>query len=273
MISLQTAVVRLTLALVLGALVGLERERGERAAGIRTHALVALGSCLIMIVSTFGFADILGTQAVTLDPSRIAAQVVSGIGFLGAGTILLRKEIVKGLTTAAAIWVVAAIGLACGSGLLAEAAIVTTMTMVVLIALRPVRTFLHRTPTLHMLHIEAHISENPLLTPIQEICQQAHVSIEQIQIQAGRRSEKLDIKCRAADITHLTRIVRTIRAIPEVQTVQLTLQRADLARISTSSASKTSRPLRPRRGPGHRSDTSTGDCQVKASDHVEVEHS
>ncbi|MGH2510732.1 MAG: MgtC/SapB family protein, partial [Ktedonobacteraceae bacterium] len=89
MLSLQTAVVRLTLALVLGALVGLERERGERAAGIRTHALVALGSCLIMLVSAFGFADILSTPSVTLDPSRIAAQVVSGIGFLGAGTILL----------------------------------------------------------------------------------------------------------------------------------------------------------------------------------------
>lgn len=83
MISFSTVVLRLTLALVLGGLVGLERERGERGAGIRTHALVALGSCLVMIVSAFGFADILGTPAVGLDPSRIAAQVVSGIGFFG----------------------------------------------------------------------------------------------------------------------------------------------------------------------------------------------
>src|SRR6266568_5261312 len=137
MISVQTTLIRLGLALLLGALVGLERERGERTAGLRTHALVALGSCLIMIVSAFGFADILGTHNVVLDPSRIAAQVVRGIGFLGAGTILLRKEIVKGLTTAAAIWVVAAIGLACGAGLLVEAVLTTVFTIAVLTLLNP----------------------------------------------------------------------------------------------------------------------------------------
>jgi putative Mg2+ transporter-C (MgtC) family protein len=246
MISLQTAVIRLVLALLLGALVGLEREHGERAAGIRTHALVALGSCLIMIVSTFGFADILGTQAVTLDPSRIAAQVVSGIGFLGAGTILLRKEIIKGLTTAAAIWVVAAVGLACGSGLWEEAIVVTVLTMVVLIALRPVRTFLRRSAVSHIIHVEADISEKHLLVPIQEICQQAHVNIEQIRMQAGRRSEKLDIACRAPDITYLTHIVEAIRAIPEVQIVQLTLSRTDLAKIPVSAEPKITHPFKVR---------------------------
>ncbi len=235
MISLQTAIVRLTCALVLGGLVGLERERGERAAGIRTHALVALGSCLIMIVSAFGFADILGTRSVVLDPSRIAAQVVSGIGFLGAGTILLRKEMVKGLTTAAAIWVVAAVGLACGSGLLMEAAAVTILTTVVLIALRPVRTFLHRKVVVHVLHVEADASDMPLLFPLQEICQQANVTIEQVQVQTGRQSEKLEIECRTADLTRLTRLVQDIRALPEVQTVQLTLRRADLAGLSRPS--------------------------------------
>jgi putative Mg2+ transporter-C (MgtC) family protein len=232
MISLQTAIIRLTFALVLGGLVGLERERGERAAGIRTHALVALGSCLLMIVSAFGFADILGTRSVVLDPSRIAAQVVSGIGFLGAGTILLRKEMVKGLTTAAAIWVVAAVGLACGSGLLAEAVVVTILTMVVLIALRPVRTFLHRRSVAYLIHVEADASDTPLLFLIQEICRQANVTIEQVQVQAGRKSEKLEIECRASDMTRLTRLVQDIRALPEVQTVQLTLRRADLARLS-----------------------------------------
>lgn len=243
MISLQTAVVRLLLALVLGAVVGIERERGERAAGIRTHALVALGSCLVMIVSAFGFADILGTQAVSLDPSRIAAQVVSGIGFLGAGTILLRKEIIKGLTTAAAIWVVAAIGLACGSGLLAEAVIATILTMVILIALRPVRTFIHRPPAVHTLHIEANIAENSLFMPIQEIFQQAHITIEQVQIQTGRRSEKLEIKCRATNTTQITHIVHSIRELPEVETVQLTLHRADLTRTPLASASSIAQTL------------------------------
>jgi putative Mg2+ transporter-C (MgtC) family protein len=100
---------RLLLAAILSGLIGVERERLLWAAGMRTHMLVGVGACLIMIVSAFGFADVLGTRNVTLDPSRMAAQVVSGIGFLGAGTILLRGEVVKGLTTAASLWAVAAV--------------------------------------------------------------------------------------------------------------------------------------------------------------------
>ena len=110
-------VLRLVVAAVLGGLVGLERERLEWAAGMRTHALVSLGSALFMVVSIFGFSDILNEQHVILDPSRVAAQVASGIGFIGAGTIIFRGEIVKGLTTAASIWAVAAVGLAVGSGM------------------------------------------------------------------------------------------------------------------------------------------------------------
>ena len=88
---------RLALATLLGGLVGLERERMERAAGLRTHALVAVGSCLVMLVSAFGFSDaVTANHTVILDPSRVAAQVVSGIGFLGAGTIILRKNAVRG---------------------------------------------------------------------------------------------------------------------------------------------------------------------------------
>jgi putative Mg2+ transporter-C (MgtC) family protein len=234
MISFQTIAVRLLVAVALGSLVGLERERGERAAGIRTHALVALGSGLIMIVSAFGFADILGTRAVVLDPSRIAAQVVSGIGFLGAGTILLRKEIIKGLTTAATIWMVAAIGLACGSGLLLEAGVATFLTMLVLVVLRPVRELLHRSATLHMLHIEADLGEESLLLSLCEMCRKAGLTIENAQIQSGRHSEKMDLECRVPDIAHLTRAIGMIRAMPEIQTVQLTLRRADLAGLTPS---------------------------------------
>jgi putative Mg2+ transporter-C (MgtC) family protein len=99
MISPEQVVLRLVVAAVLGGLVGLERERLEWAAGMRTHALVSLGSALFMVVSIFGFSDILAEQHVILDPSRVAAQVASGIGFIGAGTIILRREVVKGLTT------------------------------------------------------------------------------------------------------------------------------------------------------------------------------
>jgi putative Mg2+ transporter-C (MgtC) family protein len=128
---------RLLVAAALGSLIGFERERLLWAAGIRTHMLVCVGACLFMIVSAFGFADSLSGQHVVLDPSRVAAQVVSGIGFLGAGAILARGEIVRGLTTAASIWTVAAIGLAVGGGLYFAAGLSTTIILAILAGVKP----------------------------------------------------------------------------------------------------------------------------------------
>lgn len=108
---------RIALAGLLGGIIGLERQLRAKEAGLRTHILVGIGSAMFMIVSKYGFEDILPESHVALDPSRIAAQVVSGMGFLGAGTIIIQKQIVKGLTTAAGMWVTAAIGLVIGSGL------------------------------------------------------------------------------------------------------------------------------------------------------------
>lgn len=128
---------RLAMATLLGGLVGLERERLDRAAGLRTHALVAVASALIMIVSTYGFplpAD--GTQG-SLDPSRIAAQVVSGIGFLGAGVIIFRDNSIRGLTTAATLWAVAGVGLAAGGGLFAPAIVGTFFMLLVQAGFKP----------------------------------------------------------------------------------------------------------------------------------------
>lgn len=108
---------RLLVAGLMGVLIGLEREYRAKEAGYRTHFLVALGSCLMMIVSQYGFTDVLKADLVRLDPSRIAAQVVSGIGFIGAGTILIQKQFVRGLTTAAGLWATSGIGLAVGGGM------------------------------------------------------------------------------------------------------------------------------------------------------------
>jgi putative Mg2+ transporter-C (MgtC) family protein len=130
-------VARLLVAAVFGSVIGFERERLLWAAGIRTHMLVCVGACLIMIVSAFGFRDSLSSQNVVLDPSRVAAQVVSGIGFLGAGAILARGEIVRGLTTAASIWTVAAIGLAVGGGLYFAAGVSTAVIIVILAGVKP----------------------------------------------------------------------------------------------------------------------------------------
>jgi putative Mg2+ transporter-C (MgtC) family protein len=128
---------RLLAAAALGSLIGFERERLLWAAGIRTHMLVCVGACLFMIVSAFGFSTSITQAHVILDPSRIAAQVVSGIGFLGAGAILARGEIVRGLTTAASIWTVAAIGLAVGGGLYFAAGLSTTIILAILAGVKP----------------------------------------------------------------------------------------------------------------------------------------
>lgn len=141
MISTIELIIRLAAATLLGSIIGLERQRHEWAAGLRTHMLVCLGSALVMVVSTYGFNDVLGHTGISLDPSRVAAQVISGIGFLGAGTILfLRQEVVRGLTTAAGLWTVAAIGLACGGGLYLAAGITTGIAFVILALIKPLET-------------------------------------------------------------------------------------------------------------------------------------
>ena len=119
---------RLVLAALFGTIIGLDREYREKEAGFRTHFLVSLGSALMMIVSQYGFSEILTHDGVSLDPSRIAAQVVSGIGFIGAGTIIFNHQIVRGLTTAASLWATAGIGLTAGAGMswLALAATILT---------------------------------------------------------------------------------------------------------------------------------------------------
>ena len=107
----------LGLAFVLSALIGIEREIRHKSAGLRTYTLVGLSAALIMLISKYGFTNVLEPNRVVLDPSRIAAQIVSGIGFIGGGLIFVRRTNVRGLTTAAIVWLTAAIGMACGAGL------------------------------------------------------------------------------------------------------------------------------------------------------------
>ncbi len=131
-------IIRLMLASFFGGLIGLERERKNWAAGLRTHMMVSVGACLIMLVSAYGFEEVLKGTNIALDPSRIAAQVVSGIGFIGAGTILFLKQgAIRGLTTASGLWTVAAIGLATGGGMYFAAAATTVIAIVILWALQP----------------------------------------------------------------------------------------------------------------------------------------
>lgn len=138
-------ILRLLLAGVLGALIGIERRSRYKEAGLRTHFVVALGSALMMLVSKYGFGDLAHSSGVILDPSRIAAQVVSGIGFLGAGTIIVQRQSIRGLTTAAGLWTTAGIGLAIGAGMYIPAVAATLLVLLALEVLdRGERAFLLR---------------------------------------------------------------------------------------------------------------------------------
>ena len=120
---------RILTAALLGGIIGLEREYRAKEAGFRTHFLVAMGAALFMILSAHGFDGVLVTENHRLDVSRIAAQVVSGIGFIGAGTIIFQRHAVRGLTTAAGLWVTAAIGMAAGAGMYVLAAETTVLVL------------------------------------------------------------------------------------------------------------------------------------------------
>ncbi len=142
----------LLLALVLCSMIGLERQFRQKSAGFRTHVLVGTGAAAFTLVSGFGFSTVLGLE-VTLDPSRIAAQIVSGIGFLGAGLIFTRRDSVRGLTSAATVWVTAAVGMAAGSGLVSLAVGMTATHLLVMFVLGPIASTLPTRDTKRVLRI------------------------------------------------------------------------------------------------------------------------
>ncbi len=133
MIAWYEIIARLLFAALLGGMIGFERERKDWAAGIRTHMIACMGSTLVMLVSCFGFSDILGYPNVELDPSRVASSVVIGIGYLGAGIILiLKRGNIKGLTTASGLWATAAVGLSIGGGMYITGLVATVITVLIL---------------------------------------------------------------------------------------------------------------------------------------------
>jgi len=188
---------RLALAAALGAAIGLERELREREAGLRTHLLVSLGSALFTIVSAYGFHAFLnsGANVVRADPTRIAAQIVTGIGFLGAGAIIRQGLSVRGLTTAATLWVVAAIGLAAGAGYYSGAVIATVLVLLSLWPLRIVayRIFLHYRPERERLLVDLAPGSSP--APVLVAVEEAGGQIESLSVLGDdeRRSVAIDV--------------------------------------------------------------------------------
>lgn len=213
-------VLRLFVAAVLGSLIGVERERLAWAAGLRTHMLVCVGACLIMIVSAFGFGDVLGSQNVVLDPSRIAAQVVSGIGFIGAGCILLRGEIVRGLTTAASLWTVAAIGLAVGGGLYIGATAATIIVLTILAGIKPLEEWLQHRYEVHRLDILADTRSLSYDLVRETLGYRATRMISFVSTPAEDGvNDQIHIRLHRMPISDLQEVVRMLAAIPQVRSV------------------------------------------------------
>lgn len=149
-----TQIFELVVALVLCSLIGLEREIRQKNAGLRTHTLVGLGAALFVLFSKYGFTDVLMPGTVVLDPSRVAAQIVSGLGFIGGGLIFVRRDIVRGLTTAAVVWVSAAVGCAAAAGLPLLAAVVTGMHFLVVYGYPPlIRVLMGRRPVSSLVYV------------------------------------------------------------------------------------------------------------------------
>src|SRR6266496_3362467 len=188
---------RLGVAAVLGGAIGFERELRDREAGFRTHMLVCLGSALFTLVSAYGFRDFLasGDPVIRADPTRIAAQIVTGIGFLGAGAIIRQGLSIRGLTTAATLWVVAAIGLAAGAGYYSAAAITT---LLVIVSLWPLRILTHRVMSRFRAETDRLIAQLPAgespAPLIQELeSQGAQLRALEIGHEADRRTVLLDV--------------------------------------------------------------------------------
>ncbi|MBV9691017.1 MAG: MgtC/SapB family protein [Ktedonobacteraceae bacterium] len=225
MISLPSILLRLSVALLLGVVMGWERESRQHSAGIRTNALVALGSCLFTLISAFGFSQLLGIAHVQVDPTRIASYVVAGIGFLGGGTIIVQHDRVKGLTTAAVIWMVAALGMACGAGWLWEAVIATLLALTALLGLRVLerRMMPQRSLQRSAIQLEVTLGEESFVGQVHEACERKGVTIERVGIWTERESKTVKLVCHAKDAAALASAVDALQALSAVRAVHAEL--------------------------------------------------
>jgi putative Mg2+ transporter-C (MgtC) family protein len=215
---------RLFLAGVLGGVVGWERERNNHPAGFRTHILVSLGSALIMLISIYGFAEYMKEENVRFDPARLSAQVVSGIGFLGAGTILRHRTSVTGLTTAASLWVVSGIGLAVGAGFLFGAILTTAFVLVSLELLNRLENVWIKKRQLHILHII--VTDEPgKLGEIASMIAADGGSIRKVDIEEEEGSDErclnITFTVRFSERIEMTELAEKVRKISGVKWVHL----------------------------------------------------
>jgi len=219
MLSWNEIIIRLSLAACFGAVIGIERERKDWAAGMRTHMMVCLGASLTMMVSAFGFFDILGSKNIVLDPSRVAAQVISGIGFIGAGTILFLKQgVIRGLTTASGLWTVAAIGLATGSGMYFAAGITTVLAIIILWVLQPLEKRFSKHFKQNGLRIIAYKTSNPTVI-LERLTEQEGASLTSFTLDKTDTSFIIHVKFESVSRSKFNNIVQILQADPQIREV------------------------------------------------------
>lgn len=168
---------RLLLSMLLGGLVGLERERSNHAAGLRTHILVCMGSTLIIMLSIYGFSEFVHEVNIRIDPARLASAVITGIGFLGAGTILFTGKSITGLTTAASVWVIAAVGLAVGAGFYFASIAATFLILLTLVVFNKLEQRYIRSSKLHLISVCA-VSAPGLLESISDLLEEEEITVK-----------------------------------------------------------------------------------------------
>lgn len=212
-------IIAMVLAVILCGVIGIERERRGRSAGLRTHLLVGVGSCLIMIVSIYGFPLVFkgdsGEPLFNRDVARLAAAVVTGVGFLGAGAIMHRDSGIKGLTTAATIWVVMAIGLACGSMNFILATLSTILIVVVLTLFRKFENRLNKRSPLIKVNAE---SNTPVVSKILAIAQEFNCLVNDLQVDLTD-DNRIEIIFLAISKTSEMRSEEFVKAIESIEGV------------------------------------------------------
>jgi len=209
---------KLCLAGLLGGLVGLEREMHSQPAGLRTHMIVSLGSCLIMLVSIH-MNDLSPGKS---DPARISAQVVAGIGFLGAGAIMRSGLSVRGLTTAACLWTVAAIGLAVGCGYWRAAVVTTVLTLITTVVFQKVERKFSKGKAVRRFVVHAKDSAT-LVSKLEGIMEQAGIGIQEVDLQRDLVEKKLQVAVTAVcgEDADMDKLSRAFSALPDVEKVEI----------------------------------------------------
>lgn len=218
-----TAIVRIVLSLVLGSLVGIERKRKGQMAGLRTFSLISMGACIAMMLSIYVCQETVGL--LRGDPSRIAAQVLSGIGFLGAGTIIQMKGSVRGLTTAAGIWMVAALGLTVGVGMYVIATVATILILFILWVLERIEHRMSANFESRILNIHtASVVQD--ITPYRNLLKERHVSLTNffISVDYEANTSTLNLVVLVPETTDLTDLFNDIRRISPTRGISLANQ-------------------------------------------------